>query len=317
MLAALLLVIPAVGQEGHTSIPVDAPSISYGRAQRLLEHHHLNEARTMLQTLVTAHPSADGYLLLADVAREQSDYALTMSALRLAAKLDPQREDAYLEFSEICADHGNAELALDAADIGLTNIPNSYRLKIQKGVSLDQLGRVEEAVAILKEASAQQAEKSLALLSLGVVLTHANRLDEADQVFAAAVEQYPHNARIHYFRGKLLLQLASSKPDTDAIRDNAMQEFMQATRYDATHADSWYQLASLYPKGEQDQAELALTRCLKLDPHHAPAQYALARLYIRTGRKAEGEAMLARYKAQQRTAEMQQNKQLRIDVAQQ
>ena len=89
-----------------------------------------------------------------------------------------------------------------------------------------------------------------------MVLTHANRLDEADQVFAAAVEQYPQNARIHYFRGKLLLQLASSKPDADAIRDNAMQEFMQATRYDATHADSWYQLASLIRRASRIKRNL-------------------------------------------------------------
>ena len=44
-----------------------------GRAQRLLEQHHLQEARAVLNNIVETHPSADGYLLLADVAREQND----------------------------------------------------------------------------------------------------------------------------------------------------------------------------------------------------------------------------------------------------
>jgi len=63
-------------------------------------------------------------------------------------------------------------------------------------------------------------------------------------------------------------------------------------------------------------AEQALQRCLKLDPNHIPAQYALARLYLRTGRKEQGQALLARLKTQQRAEELQQQRQLRIDVAQ-
>jgi hypothetical protein len=55
---------------------------------------------------------------------------------------------------------------------------------------------------------------------------------------------------------------------------------------------------------------------LKLDPNHIPAQYSLARLYVRTGRKEEGQALLERMKTQQRSEELQQQKQVRIEVAQ-
>lgn len=286
-----------------------------GRAQRLLEQHHLQEARAVLNNIVETHASADAYLLLADVAREQNDLAVTMSALRRAAKLDPQREDAYLEFSQICGDHGNGQLALDSAEVGLANIPGSYRLKIQKGVALDMLGRFDDSIGILKEAAAQQAENSLATLSLAVVLTHADRLEEADRLLAQGTQRYPQDASMHYFRGKLLLQLASASNGGDNLRTRARQEFTEALQFNPAHADAWYQLATLYSPDEQPQAEAALHRCLKLNPDHAPAQYALARLYVRNGKRAEGEAMLARYKADQRAAELQQNKQLRIDVA--
>ncbi len=316
LLLACLMLVPAAAQHVSSKMPIEPPAVSYNRAQQLFEQHRLSESRAILETLAGTHASAGVYLLLADVAREQKDLAFTMSSLQRAAKLDPQNELAYLEFSEICGDHGNPQLALDTSEIGLANVPNSYRLKIQKGVSLDELGRFEESIAVFEEASAQQPENSLALLSLAVLLTHSSHLDQAERVFATAVQRYPQNANIHYFHGKLLLQLASSSTDGDALRDRAMEEFAQSVRYGPSHADSWYQLSNLYPPDQQDRAEAALTRCLKLDPQHAPAQYALARLYIRKGRTADGKAMLSKYKARQHAAELQDNKQLHIDVAQ-
>jgi thioredoxin-like negative regulator of GroEL len=67
---------------------------------------------------------------------------------------------------------------------------------------------------------------------------------------------------------------------------------------------------------ESSLSEQALQKCLQLNPSHLPAQYSLARLYLRTGRKEQGQALLASFKTQQRSEELQQEKQLRIDIAQ-
>lgn len=308
--------VPAMAQTAARRALDTTSASDLQRAQALATEHRLAQAHGILQSLIAAHPSADAYLLLADVAREENDLATAMTSLQSAAKLDRQLEVAYLEFSEICSDHGNAQLALETAEIGLANIPNSYRLKIQKGVALDSLGRFSESTEVLKEAAAQQAENSLALLSLAVVLTHANQLDEAERILIDAIERAPQNASLHYFRGKLLLQKSSTTSDSEALRTLAQREFTESLRLDASRADAWYQLSTLYSPQQQTLMETALRHCLALDPQHSPAQYALARLYVRSGRKAEGEAMLIRYKAQQRAAELGQNKQLRIDVAQ-
>jgi len=314
LLIVVCLSLSAQTKSSRAADPAD--KAQFNRAERLAVQHRLPEARRILESLIVAHPSAETYLLLADVAREQGDLEIAMKSLQSAAKLDRQLEAAYLEFSEISGDHGNAQLALDSAEIGLENIPTSYRLKIQKGIALDSLGRFAESTQILKEAAAQQAENSLALLSLAVVLTHENQLDEANRILTNAIQRSPQDASLHYFHGKVLLQKSGTSTDGEALRSAAKQEFSESLRLDSSRSDAWYQLSTLYSPEQQSLAEQALRHCLTLDPQHAPAQYALARLYVRTGRKVQGEAMLARYKVQQRANELRQNKQLRIDVAQ-
>ena len=287
----------------------------YRRALLLYEKHRLSESRRIVEAMAASQPSADVLLLLAHVAKDQEDFAVAMKSLQQAAKLDPGREESYLEFSTLCSEHGNDQLALDTADIGLENVPGSYRLLVQKGAVLDKLGRLGEAEEILRQAGTLQQDNSVALLSLAVVQTHAGRLGEAEKTLASAFTQFPRNYYMHYYRGKLLVQMSSGSAGAEELRAQAIQEFKQSVRYNPSHADSWYQLATLYspalPKLEED----ALLKCLNLDSHHSPAKYALARLYLRTGRKAEGQALLAEFKAQQRTTEIQQDKQLRIDVA--
>ena len=239
-----------------------------------------------------------------------------MKSLKQAAEIDPGREESYLEFSTICADHGNDQLALDSAEIGLDHVPNSYRLTVQKGAVEEKLGHLKEAEETIKKAIGMQTDNSVALASLAVVQAHGGRANEAEETLANAIAQFPDNYYMYYFRGKLLLQLGPGNIDGADRREVARQSLEKAIQLNPAYADSYYQLSEIYRDTSEKLAEKALQKCLQLDPHHIPAQYALGRLYIRTGRKAEGEALFARLKGQQRTEELQKQKQLWIEVAQ-
>src|SRR5260370_41592964 len=161
-----------------------------------------------------------------------------------------------------------------------------------------------------------QRDNSVALLSLAVVLARGGRADEAERTLAQAIRRFPDNYYMYYFQGKLLLQFAANEASMGELGETAKHSLEQSIRLNPGYADSYYQLSNLYLETAPKLAEHALQKCLKLDPNHIPAEYSLARLYLRTGRKAEGQAMLARFKTQQRSEELQQQKQLRIDVAQ-
>src|ERR1019366_7900272 len=197
-----------------------------------------------------------------------------------------------------------------------SHVPDSNRLTVQKGVVLEKLGHLEDAESALRKAIGMRKDNSIALLSLAVTLAHGGRADESEQILDRAIQQFPDNYYMYYFQGKLLQQFAANATGKSELRESAKRSLQQSIRINPSYADSYYQLSNLYLESNPKLAEQTLQKCLKLDPNHIPAEYSLARLYIRTGRKAEGQSLLARFKTQQRSEELQQQKQLRIDVAQ-
>jgi len=291
-------------------------SIEKKRAELFEKTGQLDEAQRALEAVVAAEPSADALLSLARVAKDRGALDVALRSLQRAAEVEPKREDSYLEFSSICSDHGNDTLALKTAEIGLSHIPNSYRLTVQKGAALEKLGHLNDAEDTLRKAMSMQKDNSIALLSLAVVQAHSGRTDEAEQTLATAIRQFPGNYYMYYFRGRLLSQFADANSSKSDLREGAMRSLEESIRLNPNYADSYYQLSELYLPTESKLTEEALQKCLRLNPSHLPAQYSLARLYLRTGRKEQGQALLARFKTQQRSEELQQQKQLRIDIAQ-
>jgi tetratricopeptide (TPR) repeat protein len=290
--------------------------VAYQRAVVLDRMNRSHEALAVLKDLAEKHPDSDTLNLLAHVAQENGDFPLAMQSLRQAAKLDPSREDNYLDFSTICADYGNYPLALEAADVGLRHLPDSYRLLVQKGVVLENLGRMDEAEELLRQASQLQKNNSEALLSLAIVQTHAGQLPDAEVTLTSALESFPDNYYMHYHLGKILVQLQENNPADAGLGEKAEHAFQEAIRCNPSFADSYYQLAKLYMRKSPKLAEQNLVRCLHLDPNHAPAEYTLARLYLSTGRQTAGQALVDRFERQQKSDKLKESQKPRIESAQ-
>ncbi len=283
------------------------------RAGLLDNLNRLDEAQKVLEEETSSQPTFEALFLLAKIAKERGDFAVALKSLKHSAEIEPGREESYLEFSTICADHGNDQLALNAAEIGLDHVPDSYRLTVQKGAVQEKLGHLADAEETLRKALGMQKDNGVALLSLAVVQAHSGRPDTAEQTLANAIRQFPDNYYMHYFRGKLLLQLPNAAGAGQ--QESARRSLEKSIELNPEYADAYYQLSNVYTATAPKLAEQALHKCLQLDPNHVPAQYSLARLYVRTGRKSEGEALFAHLKTQQRAEELQQQKQLRIEIA--
>ncbi len=290
--------------------------IAYERALVLDQMDRSAEALPILKDLAANSPNSDTLNLLAHVAQKNGDLTLAMQSLRQAAKLDPTREDNYLDFSTICADYGNYPLALEAATIGLDHIPNSYRLLVQKGVVLENLGRLDEAEENLRNAAQLQKDNDVALLSLAIVQTHAGQLQDAQATLTSALQRFPNNYYMHYHLGKILVQLQENNPADTSLTVKARHAFQEAIRCNPSYADSYYQLSKLYLRESPKLAEQNLVTCLRKDPHHAPAEYTLARLYLSTGRRAAGQALVDRFERQQQDDKRKESQKPRIESAQ-
>jgi len=289
---------------------------AYQRALVLDQMNRSEEALTILKDLAAKNPDSDSLNLLAHIAQKNGDFGLAMQSLRQAAKLDPAKEDNYLDFSTICADYGNYPLALEAASVGLEHLPNSYRLLVQKGVVLENLGRLEDAEESLRNASQLQTDNSVALLSLAIVETHGGQLQDAQATLTSALEKFPDNYYMHYHLGKILVQLEEGRSADPGLEAKAKHAFQQAIRFNPSYADSYYQLSKRYLRESPKLAEQNLVTCLRLDPHHAPAEYTLARLYLSTGRRAAGQALIDRFESQQQAQKLKEQQKPRIESAQ-
>jgi tetratricopeptide (TPR) repeat protein len=283
--------------------------LEYQRAVVLDELGRSEEAEKALKDLISVRPDADSLNLLASLARKSGDLNLAIQSLRQAASLEPEKEVNYLDFSTLCMDYENYPLALEAADIGLAHIPGSYRLQVQKGAILEKLGRLGEAEKIVHGASLLQEDNSVALLSLGIIQTHAGESEDAIATLSSAVKKFPSNFQMHYYLGVALE--GTLKQDAKAA-----EAFREAIRLDHSFADSYYHLGKLYLNQNPKLAEENLLACLRLDPHHLSAQYSLGRLYIKTGRRVEGRALIDAFERQQQAEKLAAKQKPSLEVAQ-
>jgi len=288
--------------------------VDYQRAVLLDQLDRPKEALTILQPLTAANPDSDSLNLLAHVAEKAGNLELAIQSLRQAAKLAPAKEENYLDFSTMCADYGNDPLALEAAEIGLEHLPNSYRLLVQKGVVLQTLGRLDESQQVLKNASQLQADNSVALLSLAIVQADSDQWRDSEATLTAAIAGFPNNYYMRYQLGKVLIHLDEGSPLDSGKAARAKSAFREAIRLNPSFADSYYQLAKLQLRAAPAVAEQNLTKCLRLEPTHAPAQYALARLYMSTGRRAAGQALIDKFESQQQAAKLKEQQTPRIEA---
>jgi len=298
-------------------ITPELSGLSYQRAVTLDRLGRTQEALQVLTGLTARKPDADSLNLLAHVAEKSGDLSLAIQSLRQAAKLAPEREDNYLDFSTICLDYENYPLALEIAEVGLANIPNSYRLLVQKGAILDKLGRRDQAQEVLRRASTLQEDNSVALLSLAVTQSHARQFQDAVNTLSSAVDRFPGNYYIQYYLGNVLVQMGELGALSDDMTTKAEQALREAIRLNPSFADSYYQLSKLFLHKNPKLAEENLLTCLRLDPEHVSAKYELGQLYLRTGRQKEGQKLIDQFITQQQAEKLKEQQRPRVELTQQ
>lgn len=295
----------------------DLPGIDIQRALLLAQMGRRDEALDALRELTSRKPDGDSLRLLAHIAEDAGDLRLALDSLRKAAKLDPQREESYLDFSTLCLDSGNFPLALEAADVGLANIPHSYRLMVQKGAVLDKMGNRKEAAQVLRSALTLQKDNSEAMVSLAITQTHDHRLQDAFSTLESGLKIFPGNYYMHYYLGNILVQMGEGQGGLDpAMTAKAERALHRAIQLNPTFADSYFQLGKLYLNTKQDLAEEYLVRCLKIDPKHGPAEYALGRLYFKMGKREKGQKLLADYVSLQQAEKLKEQRTPRVEASQ-
>jgi tetratricopeptide (TPR) repeat protein len=121
------------------------------------------------------------------------------------------------------------------------------------------------------------------VLQQAIALFHAKRYSESQTLLARLVDAHPENATVHYYLGRIYLQVQAY--------DKAIAHCTRAAILQATEAEHHFCLGLSYgQKARQapfwQQALLApkirkaLEKTVSLDPAHVPARIGLSRFYL-------------------------------------
>ena len=281
------------------------------RVEILVKAGRDDQALALSRQLADQTPSRALLSLVADLSERAGELDAAVIALRRAIQVEPKAEDGYIELSEFCVKYRNPELALEILDLGLTRMPSSYRLLVQKGITLGQGQRYEQAREALSEAIAVTAEHSVALTALAVNLFLSGDIPGSLGVLRSGVDRFSDDFYMHYIYG-FVLERSRGDGSGEGEPKLAETHMRRALELDESFAPAYFRLGKLLAEKDPDEAIRNLEMAVHLDPALVSAKYQLGQLYIDNGREEAGADLLREVgEAKRRELENEQMPQFR------
>ena len=281
------------------------------KVEVLVDAGRSEEALALAQTLAEEAPSGALLSRVAQLSESGGDLDAAILALRKRIQLEPESAVGYIALSEFCVKYRNPELALEILDLGLERIPKSYRLLVQKGITLGQGQRYDQAREAFEEAIKLTPDHAVALTALAVTLILSEEMPEALARLEDGVEKFPSDFYMHYIYGFALDR--SQADDTDqGKRSKAEEHLRRSIELNDRFPAARYRLGKLLAESDLAAAIRNLEVAVRLDPELTAAKYQLGQLYQDSGRNDDGARLLREVgEAKQRELEEEQMPQFR------
>jgi tetratricopeptide (TPR) repeat protein len=272
-------------------------TLAYSRGQK-----YDDAIRVAEDLIAKGFQKAELYNLLANAYEHNRRTVDAYNALRIATQLEPQNEDNYLDLVALGIDHRNYDLSFDIIEIGLKNIPGSYRLRLAHGTVLALQGQMSRALADFEEAVRIDPDKDLPFYGMVMALMQTDQAERARKVLKERLGRSPDNYLLLYALGEMQDRVGAP-PGTD-LEIEAVSALKRSIELQPNLAPSRVALGRmLLRRGEVDEAIVHLERAIQLNPDNLSPAYQLATAYRRKGNKekaAEYQAMFEKYKEEDR-----------------
>jgi tetratricopeptide (TPR) repeat protein len=258
--------------------------------------------QTAEELISKGYKKAELYNLLADAYERNGRTVDAYNALRTATQLEPLDENNYLDLVALGVDHRNYDLALGIIEIGLQNIPSSYRLRLQRGAVLAFQGQLTRALADFEEAAKVDPSKDLPYYGMVMALMQTDAADKAREILRERLATHPDDYLLLYAQGEMEDRLGA--PPGSPQEKEAVKALERSVQLQPNMAPSRIALGRmLLRRGEIDRAIVELEKALELDPTDLSPCYQLSMAYRRKGNKAKAQELQAKfeqYKAEDR-----------------
>lgn len=200
--------IPPLFLAGYAALALTVPSRRPALRVSVIPRPILVPATTLLALIFVASVAWGALRLAADrhfrrmsLAERSGDSLAVSAEARRVLACNPFRHEVFAFLARALLAAGDPEAAAEADKEFLRAEPLSLNGRLNLALAYGQLGRHDEAKAILVEALAQYPDADAVRNGLGNVHLAQGHHREALREFLAAVELSPRNARFHYNLG--------------------------------------------------------------------------------------------------------------------
>jgi tetratricopeptide (TPR) repeat protein len=200
----------------------------------------------------------------------------SVEAFREAAKLDPTREEHWLNLTRELMELNRYTDAISATHEGLESNPKSYALHLRLGAAYLSTDRYPEAEAVFRQLVDAGDPLPTSYVGLAQVLLRTGRAAEAVSELTAASQKLGPNFLISYFQGLALDRAARPKDAVSVLND--------AIRLNRNSSEAHLALGkSELAIGRVSDATAELQETLRLNPGNVQARRLLSQAYRRAG----------------------------------
>jgi tetratricopeptide (TPR) repeat protein len=215
------------------------------------------------------------------------------NALRLATGLDPKNEDNYIDLCSLSLDLDNYDLGIEIANLGLSHVPNSARLHLQRGVLRAMKGQFDEAQQDFATAARLAPDDASPLVSEGVLAMQRGDHDRSVELLRQATRLSPENYLAQFWFAEAIVR-SGAAPDSKE-GDEALRALQRSVH---SNPDFWHSQTDLgkvlLDRGDLDSAIGHLEKAAELNPAATAPLYLLAQVYRRKGNGARAQELIAR-----------------------
>ncbi|SEQ15795.1 Tetratricopeptide repeat-containing protein [Solimonas aquatica] len=257
-------------------------------AKLLLESTQREPARAQLKKILEHSPkNQDAQFALAVMAISDHDYAYAEKTLK--PMLDGERgQDAALQLGRAAELQNQPQAALDYYDRA-TSGTQGFEAAVRKASLLAQLGRIDEARALLRDLRARYPQLSARFtIAEGELLVNSNRSDEALQVFNEGIDDNPENLDLLYGRSLVYERLDKI---TEAEKD--LRAVIAADPDNVRSLNALGYMLAVHTK-RYDEAQKLIAQALKLDPDDAAIMDSMGWVEYKRGNARQARDFLQR-----------------------
>jgi tetratricopeptide (TPR) repeat protein len=249
----------------------------------LLTGNYKNAADRANIFLKTPHPvgespaeTASAWSLVGIAKAHLKQGEAAVEAFRQAAKLDPTKEEHWLNLTRELMELNHDAEAISATQEGLNANPKSYALHLRLGAAYLTVDRYSEAENAFRQLVNAGDPLPLSYVGLAQVLLRTGRAADAVSELTAASKKLGPNFLISYFQGLALDRVA--KPG------EAISAFQDAIRLSPNSSEAHLGLGKTeLAMGRISDATAELQETLRLSPGNVQARRLLSQAYRRSG----------------------------------